>query len=107
LAVAYRHRSSGVGSDAPARRGWAILIDRGRDHIDGRLNLYYSIDLIFRASFLVTTRQCFSQRPPLGEQLIPRFSNVRTWSWVMVISPQGCRPFASNAAPRSEKRTES
>src|SRR5215813_13105294 len=55
------------------RRDPAILIDRGRDHIDGRLNLHYSLDLIFRPSFLVTARQCFSQRPPLGEQLIPRF----------------------------------
>jgi hypothetical protein len=30
------------------------LVDRGRHHIDRRLNLHDPLDLIFRSSFLVT-----------------------------------------------------
>jgi hypothetical protein len=37
------------------------------------LNIYYSLDVIFRLSSLVTTRQGFSQRPALGKQLVSRF----------------------------------
>jgi hypothetical protein len=91
------------------------LIDRGRDHIDGRLNLHYSLDLIFRPSFLVTARQCFSQRPPLGEQLIPRFLERPHMVLGHGHLSQRCKgptigsiaSFDSNGAPRSNENGRS
>jgi hypothetical protein len=88
------------------------LIDRGRDHIDGRLNLHYSLDLIFRPSFLVTARQCFSQRPPLGEQLIPRFLERPHMVLGHGHLSQRCKgptigstaSFDSNGAPRKRRK---
>jgi hypothetical protein len=38
-----------------------LLFDCRRDHGDRRLNLHYSLDVIFRLSFLVTGREGFSQ----------------------------------------------
>ena len=68
-------------------RGEVLLIDCRRDHIDCRLNIHYSLDLIFRPSFLVTARQSLSQRPTLGEQLVSRFLEGLQMVWVMIISP--------------------
>jgi hypothetical protein len=67
-------------------------------------DLHQSIDVIFRLSFLVTVRQRLSQRPTLGEQLIPRFLEVPH----MVLghdhlSRKG-RPFDSNGAPHGEEK---
>jgi len=50
-----------------------LLVDCRRDHIDRRLNLYYSLDVIFRLSFLVTAGEGFGQGRALVEQLVSRF----------------------------------
>ena len=59
MVSSYRHRSSGGGPDAAgggeARCSWLIA----DDHIDCRLNLHYSLDVIFRLSFLATAREGF------------------------------------------------
>jgi hypothetical protein len=49
------------------------LVDCRRDHIDRRLNLHYSLDVIFRLSFLVTAGEGFGQGRALVEQLVSRF----------------------------------
>jgi hypothetical protein len=93
-------------------RGNAIFVDRGRDRIDRRLNLQYSIDLIFRLSFLVTAGQRFSQRPTLGEQLIPRFLERPHMVLGHGHRSQSCKgptigimaSFDSNGAPRKRRK---
>ena len=47
-------------------RGWGrwrrqvLLVDCRRDYVDCCLNIYYSLDVIFRLPFLVTARQRLS-----------------------------------------------